>query len=197
VTSGANRPPVETAYTSMPDPNRPDDGAEAIAVAEQVVAGTDSIAVPIDLVNEPTPADRVPEEALWKRIRMMTVAEKVKLALKGNKDARVILLRDANRIIPRLVLQNPRISEDEILMLSKDRNTDVEVLRIIAESREWTKTYAVRAALVENARTPVVAALKLLVTLAEREISRLAKSKNVPSIIAMQARRISAQGQRR
>jgi hypothetical protein len=181
----------------MPDPKSPDDGAEAIAVAGQVVAGTDSIAVPTDLIDEATSVERVPEEALWKRIRMMTVAEKVKLALKGNKDARAILLRDTNRIIPRLVLQNPRISEDEILMLSKDRNTHDEVLRTIAESREWTKIYAVRVALVENARTPVVAALKLLATLAEREIARLAKSKNVPSVIATQARRISAQGQRR
>ena len=128
---------------------------------------------------------------------MMTVAEKVKLALKGNKDARAILLRDANKVIPRLVLQNPRISEDEILMLSKDRNTDEEVLRMIAESRDWTKIYVVRAALVENARTPVDVALKLLVTLAEREIVRLAKSKNVPSVIATQARRIAAQAQRR
>jgi hypothetical protein len=172
----------------MPDPKSPDDGAEAIAVAEQVVAGTDSISVPIDLVDEP-PAP-VPEKALWARIRTMTVAEKVKLALKGNKDARAILLRDANKIIPRLVLQNPRISEDEILVLSKDRNTDDEVLRMIAESREWTKSYAVRAALVENARTPVGKALKLLVTLGEREISRLARSKNVPNVIVIQARRI-------
>jgi len=181
----------------MSDPRSLDDGAEAITVAQQVASGTDSIAVASDLVDEATPAERVPEEALWKRIRMMTVAEKVKLALKGNKDARAVLLRDSNRVIPRLVLQNPRISEDEILMLSKDRNTDEELLRMIAESREWTKIYAVRAALVENARTPVVTALKLLVTLAEREILRLAKSKNVPSIIATQARRISAQAQRR
>ena len=172
----------------MPDPKSPDDGTEAIAVAEQVVAGTDSISVPIDLVDEPSAP--VPEKALWARIRTMTVAEKVKLALKGNKDARAILLRDTNKIIARLVLQNPRISEDEILMLSKDRNTDDEVLRMIAETREWTKIYAVRAALVENARTPVGKALKLLVTLGEREISRLARSKNVPNVIAVQARRI-------
>jgi hypothetical protein len=180
----------------MPDRNSPHDGEEATAIAKQVVAGTDAIAVPSDLIDEPTLDRRIPEEALWKRIGMMTVAEKVKLALKGNKDARAILLRDANRSIPRCVLQNPRITEDEILVLSKDRNTDQEILRIIAESREWTKSYAVRCALVENARTPAVIALKLLVTLAEREISRLAKSKNVPNVIATQARRMTIQGQR-
>ena len=180
----------------MPDPKSPDDGAEVIAVAGQVAAGTDSISVPRDLVDEPPPAP-VPEKALWARIRTMSVAEKVKLALKGNKDARAILRHDTNKLIPRLVLQNPRISEDEILMLCKDRNTDEELLRIIAESREWTKIYAVRAALVENARTPVDKALRLLVTLGEREISRLSRSRDVPNVIATQARRILFHTRRR
>ncbi len=181
----------------MPDPKTPDEGTEAIAVAEQVAAGTDGITVPTDLVEEPPPTARPPEKALWAKIRLMNVAEKVKLALRGNKDARAILLRDTNKIIPRLVLQNPRLSEEEILMLAKDRNTDEEVLRTVADSREWTKIYAVRVALVENARTPLPKALKLLLTLDEREISRLAKSKSVPSTIATQARRILFQAAQR
>ncbi len=63
----------------------------------------------------------------------MTVGHKVKLAFNGNKDVRTVLLRDSNKIIPRLVLQNPRITEEEILMLAKDRNADDEILRQIAE----------------------------------------------------------------
>jgi len=176
----------------MSDPESEAARAEALAVAEQVHAGTDTIVVPTDLVeesSEPKPAPEA-EKALWMRIRSMTVAEKVKLALRGNKDARGLLMRDTNRIIPRLVLQNPRITEEEILMLAKDRNVDEEILRLIADSREWTKVFAVRKALVENAKTPSGKALQLLPSLGEREISRLAKSKQVPSVIAIQARRI-------
>jgi hypothetical protein len=98
----------------MPDADSTAERAEAMAVAEQVHAGTDAIVVPTELVEEPSepkPTDE-PEKALWLRIRTMTVAEKVKLALRGNKDARGILLRDTNRILPRLVLQNPRITEE-------------------------------------------------------------------------------------
>ncbi len=170
-----------------------------MALAEQVNAGTDRILVPTELVEEraaPKPA-REAEKALWMRIRSMSVAEKVKLALRGNKDARGLLLRDTNRIIPRLVLQNPRITEEEILMLAKDRNVDEEILRLIAESREWTKVYAVRQALVENAKTPSGRALQLLPSLGDREIARLAKSKQVPSVISVQARRILFQQQQR
>ena len=68
---------------------------------------------------------------------------------------------DTNKIIPRLVLQNPRISEDEILMLSKDRNTEDEVLRMIAESREWTKIYAALAPQVAGIRRFGAASLDL------------------------------------
>jgi len=183
----------------MPDADSAAERAEAMAVAERVHAGTDAIVVPTELVEEPSEAKPAaePEKALWLRIRTMTVAEKVKLALRGNKDARGILLRDTNRILPRLVLQNPRITEEEILTLAKDRNVDEEILRLIADSREWTKVYAVRCALVENARTPAGKALNLLPTLGEREISRLAKSKQVPNVISVQARRILFQTMQR
>jgi hypothetical protein len=170
-----------------------DERLEALAVAKQVAAGTDDIPVPEDLVTEsegPAAVSGEPEQALWSRIRAMTVGEKVKLAFNGNKDVRAVLLRDSNKVIPRLVLQNPRLTEEEVLMLARDRNADDEVLRQIAETREWTRVYAVRAALVENARTPLTKAVSLLQTLEERELSRLAKSKHVSNAIAVQARRL-------
>jgi len=166
--------------------------AEAMEVAKRVGEGTDGIRVPTELVEEPTEPRKAlePEKALWLRVREMSVAEKVKLALRGNKDARAILLHDSNKVIPRYVLQNPRLTEEEILMLAKDRNTDEEILRTIADSREWTKIYSIRAALVENARTPAGKALALVPTLDERDIGRLAKSKHVPNVISAQARRL-------
>jgi hypothetical protein len=180
----------------MEDPKNSEDGVDVIALAGQVAAGTDTISIPKDLVDErpPTP---VPEKALWARIRTMSVAEKVKVALSGNKDARSILLRDSNKLVSRLVLQNPRITEDEIIALARDRNTDEEVLRTIAENRDWIKIHVVRVGLVGNSRTPVDKALRLLPTMGERELSRLARSKDVPNVIVAQARRILLQMQRR
>ena len=169
---------------------------EAHATAELVIAGTDSIVVPLELVEEPEATVALIDEStkpLWARIRDMSVAQRVKLALKGNKEARGILLRDKNGSISRLVLQNPRLSEEEIVALSKDRNTAEDILGLIANSRSWTKIYAVRAALVENGRTPPGKAMRLLASLSAREISRLAKDKNVPTSISAQARRMLLQ----
>ena len=178
------------------DPQSPVDAAEVSAVVEEIERGADAIEVPDELVkaSEPSaPAPDEPPKALWLQVREMTVAQRVKLALRGNKDARMILLHDSNKLIRRLVMNNPRISEEELLMLAKDRNTDEEILRTIADHRDWMKVYALRAALVENAKTPAPKALQLLVTLGDREIARLAKSKNVPSVIATQARKVHFQ----
>ena len=115
------------------------DNPAITAIAEQVTAGKDAIAVPTDMVEEP-PKDKEPEKrepALWMQIKAMTMAERTKLALRGNKEARMMLIRDVNIQIQRLVLHNPRITEEEILQLSKDRNTDEELLAWIADSREW------------------------------------------------------------
>lgn len=173
-------------------PDHETEDREAVEeAARSVLEGRDSIDVPEDLTREAAEEAKPPENrSLYAQIQGMSVAQKVKLALKGNKDARMILIRAANRLVQRMVLQNPRITEDEILALAKSKSTDDELLRLIAESREWTSSYAVRAALVENARTPLAKALRFLPTLGDREIRVLAKSKNVPHVIAAQARKI-------
>src|SRR5262249_46906532 len=131
------------------------------------------------------------------RIGMMSVAERIKLALHGNREARMLLLRDPNRLIRRFVLQNPRLGDDEIIALCKNRNADDELLRVIAEAREWTKNYQVRHALVTNPKTPLTIALRLIGSLQDRDVRTLAKSKNVSATIATQAKRIVLQkGQR-
>jgi hypothetical protein len=167
-----------------------DPTTEEEAIAAAVEAGTDTIAVPAELLEErATP----PEPTLLQRIQAMSIAEKIKLALRGNREARVHLIRDPNRLIRRFVLQNPRLGEDEILMLAKNRSTDDELLRLIAASREWTRNYQIRFALVTNPKTPIALALRFVGALADRDVRGLAKSKNVPTAVANAAKRIILQ----
>lgn len=164
-----------------------DDDEEAIAA--RVLAGTDGIVVPSALVDDPPP-DRPVERTLVQRIQAMTVAERIKLALHGNRESRQILIRDSNRLIRRFVLQNPRTADDEIIAICKNRTADDELLRVIADSRDWTKNYQVRHALVTNPKTPLTISMRFLSGLSERDIRGIAKSKNVPGTIATQAKRI-------
>src|SRR5215212_4258658 len=127
---------------------------EEAVIAAAVEAGTDGIVVPTALIEEPEAGAGV-EKSLLQRLQEMTVSEKIKLALRGNRETRMLLLRDANRMIRRFVLQNPRVSDDEIIAICKNRSADEELLRIIADSREWTKNYQVRISLTSNPKTPL------------------------------------------
>ena len=50
---------------------------------------------------------------LLQKINRMSVAEKIKTALTGNQEERLLLIRDANKIVARAVLQSPKVSEQE------------------------------------------------------------------------------------
>jgi hypothetical protein len=129
-------------------------------------------------------------ESLYSQIKGMAVGHKIKLALKGGREARSILLRDANRIIKRLVLRNPRISEDEIVIFAHNKSEESEFLDFIGKRKEWMKSYQVRLALVTNPKTPAPLALRIVSVLLDRDLRRLAKSKSVPNIVSSAAKRL-------
>lgn len=121
--------------------------------------------------------------------QQMGVSEKIKAALTGDKEWRSILLKDANKLVSGAVVKNPRITEAEILTISKSKIQNDEIVRVICANKEWTKNYMIRKALVENSKTPMAVALRFMATLTEKDLASLAKSKNVSSVIATQARR--------
>lgn len=157
-------------------------------IAAAVEAGTDDIAVPAALIDDPD-KDASVDKNLTQRLLEMTVSQKIKLALRGNREIRMMLIRDSNRLIRRFVLQNPRVGDEEIIAICKNRSADDELLRIIADSREWTKNYQVRLSLVTNPKTPLTLSMRFVNGLQDRDIRMLAKSKNVPSTVANAAKR--------
>ena len=159
------------------------------ALAEEIQQGRDTIVVPEELVEDPAAGAR-PGVNLLTQIRAMGVAERLKLALTGNRDARTLLLRDANRLVQRFVLQNPRITDEEIVALAKNRNADGDLLHGICRRKEWVSNYQVRLALTTNPKTPLALAVRYVPTLLPRDLRALAKSKNVAAAVCGAARRL-------
>ncbi|MBI5560453.1 MAG: hypothetical protein HY883_04200 [Deltaproteobacteria bacterium] len=126
---------------------------------------------------------------MQRRIMSMTVAEKIKLALLGNKEAREILIKDSNKMVSFTVLGNPHITEDEIIKLTASTSTSDELLRLVVRNKEWLKSYHIRKNLIYNPKTPMKTSLRIIPDLNERDLEKLAKSKNVPSVIASSARK--------
>jgi hypothetical protein len=120
----------------------------------------------------------------------MSMGERIKLALRGNKDARMILIRDPSKLVRRFVLRNPRISDAEVIAVARNRSAEEDLLRKISEKKEWMRNYQVRLSLTTNPKTPLPIALKQVNLLGERDLRALAKSKNVSHAVAAQARRL-------
>lgn len=90
----------------------------------------------------------------------------------------------------RFVLQNPRISDEEIVALAKNRNIDRELLDAICRRKEWGSNYQVRLALTTNPKTPLTMAVRFVPTLLPHDLRALAKSKNVPGAVNGMAKRL-------
>ncbi|MCM0083205.1 hypothetical protein L4X63_16590 [Geomonas sp. Red32] len=120
----------------------------------------------------------------------MGVADKIKMALTGDKEWRSILIKDSNKLVSGAVVKNPRITEAEVLAIAKSQVQNDEIMRVICANKDWIKNYPLRKALIENHKTPLPAALRFISSLTEKDLSGLARSKNVSTVIATQARRI-------
>jgi len=124
-------------------------------------------------------------------IQSLPVAEKVKLALTGDKESRGILIKDSNKQVQEAVLENQRLTDHEIVAIVTSRITSEDILRKIAENRNWVKYYQVRLGLVSNPKTPLPISLKLLDTLMLADLKRLSKSKSISNVIATAATRLA------
>jgi hypothetical protein len=127
---------------------------------------------------------------LTQRIMKMSIAEKIKLATLGNKEARSLLIRDSNKLVSTAVIRSPRITDGEVLSIATNRAANEEVLRILYNNREWTKQQKIKLALVKNPKVPLTVVMKFLNTLRDSELKDLAKDRNVPSGVAAFAKKM-------
>jgi len=128
---------------------------------------------------------------IFQQIQKMSVSEKIQLALKGNKEARNILIKDANKKVALTVLESPKMTEQEIEMIAQSKNVSEDVLREIASKRDWLKNYSVVKSLVNNSKTPVGISLSHLNHLKEKDLNDLAKNKNISETIRTSANRLA------
>jgi hypothetical protein len=123
------------------------------------------------------------------QIEEMSLNQKMQLAMKGDRTARTLLLKDPNKNIQSFIIQNPRITLDEVKYLAGYRQANADVLNAIAVHRDWTQNPGVVAALVRNPKTPGPTAVRMMEKLPMAEIRRLAKSNDSPPAVAAAARK--------
>lgn len=123
------------------------------------------------------------------RLQRMTTVEKQDLAKHGDRMARMAIIRDTNKAIHPYVLQNTRLTSDEVRVIAGYRNINPEALARIAQSPEWLRDARIVAALVSNPKTPTQVAVKLIDRLPPGDLRRLSKAPDTPAAIQRAARR--------
>ena len=124
-------------------------------------------------------------------LKDLPVGQRLALAKKGNKDVRMILIKDSNEMVALEVVSSSRITDGEILMIATLRDVSDKILRYIANNRKYRQNKQIVTALLNNPRTPVGVSLGLgISSLSERELDELAKNRNIPGAVARAAKQI-------
>ncbi|HKA19304.1 MAG TPA: hypothetical protein VKN18_13525 [Blastocatellia bacterium] len=132
-------------------------------------------------------ADRIP---VFQRVALMSIKDRVMLAIKGTREARMVLIRDPNRIVAAAVLRNPRLTETEVESIASVKTAPEDVLRQIGQNRAWTRSYNVIHNLVRNPRTPIATSLAFLGRIQTRDLRSLSTNKNIPDVIRQSSYRL-------
>lgn len=134
------------------------------------------------------PPERV---SLIKRIMFMNARDRMKLAMKGDREARGILIRDSNRVVATAVIQNPRVTDQEVENIAAMRTVADEVLRLISMNRNWARSYTIIHNLVRNPRTPLPTVISTLPRIRTKDLKHLSQNRNVSEAARRQAMRLA------
>ncbi|HEY6047315.1 MAG TPA: hypothetical protein VIU65_11975 [Pyrinomonadaceae bacterium] len=158
-----------------------------VETPEQVKANAQAVITAERVDRGEVSSERI---SLIRRIMFMTVKDRVKFGLKGDREARGILIRDSNRVVATAVVYNPRITEQEIEKIASMRTVSEEVLRIIGLNRAWTRSYGIIHNLVRNPRTPFATAMNILPRIQKKDLKALSENRNVTENVRRQAYRL-------
>ena len=172
------------------------EGEQAAADAEEQ-AILDLLAAAAEIEGTPESEPILPpmadpaDASVLTRILKMNVAQRVRLAFKGDKTERGILIRERNKLVATAVVRNPRLSDTEIEGFASSKNLDDEVLRLIGRNRQWMAKYPIMRALIKNPKAPIGIVLPLVSRLTLKDLQSLSKDRGVSEVVRRTAFKLS------
>lgn len=116
-------------------------------------------------------------------------AEKIQLALHGNRDQRNAILRDRNRMLHAYVLKNPGLNVDDVLAIAKNPQMGPELFKQIAERPDWLQRSQIALALARNPKVPTDVAVRALAFVPPDALRQIAKGTGAPPAVVTAARK--------
>jgi hypothetical protein len=180
---------IEVSDSEIDDSWLPSETYEELAVetAEQHTANVQRAIQHEQLEVGTLSSERV---SMIRRILLMNPKDRLKLAMKGDREARGILIRDSNKVVACAVVKNPRITEPEIESIATMRTVDTEVLRIISMNRAWVRSYSIIHNLARNPRTAIPTVIGILPRIRTKDLMNLTQNRNVSEQVRRHSQRL-------
>jgi len=125
------------------------------------------------------------EEQVLARLPQLPLGQKITLARRGPPRVAGALLAEGHAQILHIVLDNPNLTEAQVLRALSREKTLPAVPQSIAAHRKWAHVYNVRLALVRNASSTLSTILAYLPQLTVSDLRELA----APGVVAENLRR--------
>jgi hypothetical protein len=122
------------------------------------------------------------EQLLAEQSEELSPGERVSLARIASR-ALIQRFRDSRdpRVV-RALLDNPRLYEEDVLLIARDDGAPAQVLSAVARNPRWGAAYAVKLALAQNPRCPSVDSLRSLRGLSDNDLRLIAASPQTPRL---------------
>ncbi len=147
----------------------------------------------LDTLSE-LPEEPGPDDPEHKQLSSLSVLERMKLAMKGTREQRAVLIRDSNKLVSSAVLSSPKVNEAEIEAFTKMGNCSEDVMRIIGMNRAWTKNYGIILGLCKHPKTPPALAMSFVQRLNEKDLKSLVTDRNAKEGLRLLAKKMLSKG---
>ena len=138
-----------------------------------------------------------PERPLRPTDRPLTLGERKALARTHRRDKLTLLVRDPHPDVVTILLDNPHVTEADIVKMAAARPAVPESLGKIAAHTRWSVRHAVKRALVLNPSTPLADAIRIATTLRSQDLNELAADASLAEPLRRHAAEVLANVQSR
>jgi hypothetical protein len=114
------------------------------------------------------------EDQLIARLPQLPLGQKISLARRGPARVAGALLAEGHAQVRAVVLDNPYLTEAQVLKVLSREKLAPETIRAVAQHRKWSQTYNVRLALVRHPASTLSSVLSYLPDLTVSDLRELA-----------------------
>ena len=128
---------------------------------------------------------RIPD---FGRGRPLTLGERKSLARTHDRELIQRVVRDPHPDVIRILLDNPSLTEEDVVRVCATRPNDPNVLQTVYRHRRWVVRYRPRNAILRNPDTPLDTALLLAPLLRRGELKEAAASPELAPALRLSCR---------